>query len=434
MKKQYRIMAFLLLAVALAAALSWGTIQTIRQRAYRMQVQTMLERSYYELGELLQEVETELGKLLVSDGARQDVLLLSHLYRQADHAGHELAVLPAGQENREEAMAFVHRLAEYSGALLRRAAQGEDLIPQDEEQIQGLLERCTALKEAVRDTDSGQLVRAVMRRDEMEGSGQEYDEFVHPDSPVPVLLYDGPFSQAAHTTPKALGNKSCDEQEALRIAQQYVGTERVLRAWREQDTAGEIPCWGVAVETKDAGVLHLQITRVGGEIRMMAPENSPGEGEYTVEMCQESAEDFLQRNGYGEMQTAYRQVDFGMVTWNFVPVQEEVLLYPDLVKVQVSMQSGQVVGVECNNYLRNHVERTFSQKRLDPGQIEEMIHTMTVERLRLAVIPQYEREILCYEVCGRYEGEQYIVYLDAETGETREILRVLADGEDEKVV
>ena len=48
----------------------------------------------------------------------------------------------------------------------------------------------------------------------------------------------------------------------------------------------------------------------------------------------------------------------GLAVINFVALQDGVLLYPDLVKVQVRMDTGEIVGMEANNYLMNHTVRT----------------------------------------------------------------------------
>lgn len=71
------------------------------------------------------------------------------------------------------------------------------------------------------------------------------------------------------------GKARVDEQQALEIAQDFIGRERVLSAQIEQGVEGEIPCWGVAVETKDAGAIHVQVTRQGGKVLLMTAEFSP---------------------------------------------------------------------------------------------------------------------------------------------------------------
>ena len=57
-----------------------------------------------------------------------------------------------------------------------------------------------------------------------------------------------------------------DEDAALEIAKAYVGPERIESIAPEQGVEGEIPCYGIAVNTTDAGVLHLQVTKTGGHV------------------------------------------------------------------------------------------------------------------------------------------------------------------------
>ena len=197
---------------------------------------------------------------------------------------------------------------------------------------------------------------------------------------------------------------------------------------------GEIPCYGIAVNTTDAGVIHLQVTKTGGHVLMMVPEFSPGETNHSVDACRASALAFLQSRQYGEVEPAYYQVNFGMVTFNFVPVQDGVRLYPDLIKVQVSLETGQVVGVEANNYLRNHVQRDFSAARMEPEEAVALAPSLEISSTRLALIPHYSQEILCYELRGTADGQEYLVYLNAETGAAEEILQVVVEEEGEAVV
>ena len=351
-------------------------------------------------------------------------------------AGRELASLPGSHQSMEEVLAFVNRLSEFSGALAQKVAKGESISQEDEEQLESLLERCRALNYAVQGLSAQDVASAALSTQpaQPDEEGDPYAEFAKPSTPVPSLIYDGAFSQAARTPPKALGTQSVDEDAALEIAKAYVGPERIESIAPEQGVEGEIPCYGIAVNTTDAGVIHLQVTKTGGHVLMMVPEFSPGETNHSVDTGRASALAFLQSRQYGEVEPAYYQVNFGMVTFNFVPVQDGVRLYPDLIKVQVSLETGQVVGVEANNYLRNHVQRDFSAARMEPEEAVALAPSLEISSTRLALIPHYSQEILCYELRGTAEGQEYLVYLNAETGAAEEILQVVVEEEGEAVV
>ena len=146
MDKRRTAAALIALSVVLAGALAWGVTENIRRRAYRTRLKSMYERSFFELVGGMDDLEVKLGKLNVSDGAKEDVVLLSELYRQADSAGRELSALPGSQQSMEEVIAFVNRLSEFSGMLTRKVADGGQIEAQDEQQLSNLLDRCRELR------------------------------------------------------------------------------------------------------------------------------------------------------------------------------------------------------------------------------------------------------------------------------------------------
>ena len=88
------------------------------------------------------------------------------------------------------------------------------------------------------------------------------------------------------------------------------------------------------------------------------------EARYTAEELLDTARAFLIEKGFGPMEMSYYSRFDGILTVNYAAVQDGVTLYPDLVKVQVSMRDGTVIGLEAGNYLRNHVERALEAPAL----------------------------------------------------------------------
>ena len=162
MDKRWKNAVIAVLAVVLTGAVVWGVVENVRHRRYRMQLQAMYERSFFQLVGEMDDLEVKLGKLTVSDGAKQDVILLSEVYRQADGAGRELASLPGSHQSMEEVLAFVNRLSEFSGALAQKVAKGESISQEDEDQLESLLERCRALNYAVQGLSAQDVASAAL--------------------------------------------------------------------------------------------------------------------------------------------------------------------------------------------------------------------------------------------------------------------------------
>ena len=129
------------------------------------------------------------------------------------------------------------------------------------------------------------------------------------------------------------------------------------------------------------------------------------------------------------MDLTFWQIYGGMATLSYAAVQDGVVLYPDLIKVQVSMQDGRVIGVECSNYLKNHRERDLPEVQISRDEALARVNpNLQTQFIRLALIPLDAQEYLTYEIAAQDgNGNQYLIYTDAITGQERQIFQLLMD-------
>lgn len=250
----------------------------------------------------------------------------------------------------------------------------------------------------------------------------------------PTLIYDGPFSDGKLTaSPKGLTGERVTREQARTIAARVAGTttDQVQDGW---DSGGAFEAFGFITKTKQ-GNLHVQITGQGGRLLWMMPERAEFDVRKDREGCLSVAKIWLSDSGFGEMQPCFVQEYDGMLVVNFAAVQDGVLLYPDQVKVQVSMESGTVVGAECTQYLTYHEERTALIPVIGEQEAREMVsEKLEILSQRLCVIPDNESERLCWGFEGTYENAKYWVFIDAKSGETADILRVIDTAQGEAAV
>ena len=63
---------------------------------------------------------------------------------------------------------------------------------------------------------------------------------------------------------------------------------------------------------------------------------------------------------------------------------------------------------------------------LTEAQAQKQIKTdFAIDSVRLALIPKGEKEVVCYEFKGKYEGSDFIVYINGETGQEEQILQII---------
>lgn len=437
MKGKHHIIIYSFLGLALIVAIFLVISYGMQANASAQALESTYSQRVLETQEYLESISLKLEKIPVSTDRRALCDLLTNISRQADSVVTGLSALPLSHVAMSDTMKFCNQLSEYTLGLALTMAGGADLTSADLEQLAAMKNQCSLLL--------GQFVTArnTMLEESLRLSSSEntfYQEAAVSTRPLeqvsdkdhgmdyPTMIYDGAFSDARHFgTPKALGEGTIDAAQAVEIATRYVGASRVKESSPGAATEGNLPAYGVTLLLNDGVQLFAEVTKQGGKLLWMVPEHANFEPTLTLEECTTAASQFLREHGYGTMEANHYQVYDGLAVINFVAMQDDVLLYPDLVKLQLRMDTGEVVGLESNNYLMNHTQR----EGLSPVFSKQQALSRISSRLqvegdaRLCLIPFRGEEKLCYEVTGTYEDNQYLVYIDALTGEELQVLMVL---------
>ena len=144
----------------------------------------------------------------------------------------------------------------------------------------------------------------------------------------------------------------------------------------------------------------------------------------TYEQANEKGIEFLNQKGFNNMKQTYYLKNEGVITINYAYQQDGVLMYPDLIKLKVALDNGQILGIETTGYLNNHTQRDVSKVKITKEQAKEKLNkNLNIQSETLAIIPtEWKTEKLCYEFKGKVEETEYLVYINAENGEEEQIL------------
>ena len=424
-----------LLTMAAVGLGAWGISQYRAAGALRRHVISGQQRAMYEVVSKLSDIEMRLGKLLVSAGAAQGEKLLGDLQRQAEDVQTNLSQLPLSHHAVSGTIKFVNQLSDYAGVLSQSVTQGRPLSDQDLRQVEAMMNNCALLNQQIREIE-GEIASGKALGEAEMLFWQDPQENAPPMElaagssngiEYPTLMYDGPFSDGKHQGPPLAlaGREEITMARAMELAANFVGRERVHRVGEGVNTEGAIPTYGVSLLTDD-GTLNVQVSRQGGQVLWMIPEAAGFGSGLDVGECAIRAYEFLSSRGFGHMEPNYWQTYDGLTIINFAASEDGVLLYPDLIKVQVRMDTGAVVGWEANNYLMNHRARTLTRPVFSKEQAFQLVsERLTVDRTRLCVIPTEQGEKLCYEFGGTWADRYYLVYVDAIQGVEVNILQII---------
>ena len=124
------------------------------------------------------------------------------------------------------------------------------------------------------------------------------------------------------------------------------------------------------------------------------------------------------------MKETYYLKQEGIVTINYASTQNDIVMYPDLIKVKIALDNGEILGIETTGYLNNHTQRDLSKVKITKEEAKKSLNKeLQIEREGLAIIPtEWQSEILCYEFKGKVEDREFLVYINAENGREEDIL------------
>ena len=220
-------------------------------------------------------------------------------------------------------------------------------------------------------------------------------------------------------------------KKAKNIAMDFVGRDQI----KEISSNGlaenaDIPTYDFNVKLNnqdDSNELTISITKKGGHILFSNFNRDVEVENIDDETANKIGLDFLNSKGYTNMKRTYYLKEEGVMTINYAYVQNDVTMYPDLIKLKVALDNGDILGIETQGYLNSHTERNIPEVKVSKEDAKKTLNkNLEIKSEGLAIIPtEYKTEILCWEFKGTVDDTDFLVYINAETGKEEDILTIV---------
>ena len=427
------IICVLLIVVAILVAILYQ-----KQREYRQASENSYNMAFSELVDYVQNVETYLAKSLISSTPEHGAETLTHLWREANLAQTYLSRLPIESQELENTEKFLNQVSDYSYSLSRKNIYNESLSDEDLNNLKELhgysVDLENTLNQLSEDLNSGRFEWGELTKKGTVAFAQQVDniskesfsnleENFHEYS---GLIYDGAFSEhLTSSEPKGLTGDDIDENKAQEVAKEFVGQDKV----KEINSLGfaenaTIPVYDFSITTNDDETVNISISKKGGHVVNMNSNRDINTEVITQEEANNKALEFLNSRGFPNMEETYYLKQDGIVTINYAYKQDDVIMYPDLIKVKVALDNGEILGVETTGYLNNYTERNLDNIKITEEEARKDLNPdLEITSSGLAVIPtEWKTELLCYEFKGKVEDKEFLVYINAENGREEDIL------------
>ena len=397
--------------------------------------ENIYNQSIYELAYYMDNVKNYLAKSTISTTASLGAENLTNLWREANLAQTYLSMLPIETQELEKTEKFLNQISEYSFSLSRKNFKGEKLSDEDLKNLETLHKYCTEINEAINqissELNSGTIKWSDLTENKNTGFAQqvssEFDvattieENLHQYS---GLIYDGAYSEhLVKLEKKGLTGDDISEQEAQNKVKEYVENVKEINSLGFSENAA-VPSYTFNVKNQNDESITISISKKGGHIVYLNSDRQVKDENLTQDQANEKGKQYLNSKGFQNMKQTYFLKNEGVMTINYAYEQNGVIMYPDLIKVKIALDDGQILGIETTGYLNNHTQRDISKIKITKEQAKEKLNkNLNIQSEIFAVIPtEWKTEVLCYEFKGKIEETEYLVYINAENGDEQEIL------------
>ena len=410
-----------------------------KQKEYRQASENSYNMAFYELVDYVQNVETYLAKSLISSTPEHGAETLTNLWREANLAQSYLSRLPIESQELSSTEKFLNQVSDYSYSLSRKNIYNEALTEEDLNNLKELhtysVDLENTLNQLSEDLNNGRFSWGELTEKGTVAFAQQVDNISKESfsnleenfHEYAGLIYDGAFSE--HLTsnePKGLTGEDIDENKAREKVEEFIGKENI----KEINSLGfsenaTIPVYDFSITNNNEETINISISKKGGHVVNMNSNRDITTEIISQEEAGNKAKEFLDNKGFTNMKETYYLKQEGIVTINYAYMQDNIIMYPDLIKVKVALDNGEVLGIETTGYLNNHVEnRDISNTKITEEEAKKDLNTnLEIISSGLAVIPtEWETEILCYEFKGKVEDKEFLVYINAENGREEDIL------------
>lgn len=427
--------------LALIVTASWGYDQQRVRVLLTNQLEGERQRAFYGLLENVERLELSLSKALAATSPPQVLIHLADTWRYADAAVINLAGIPMAHTTSLRTGTYLNQAGDYARSMVRIVSDGRVLTQAEIEQIEDLHSQVVDLNRALHELESS-LVDAGHRWSALQAMRPVSYDAIDADDGVrglksieehlqqyPTLIYDGPFSDHVFDIrPKGLVGPEISEEEAAERVMDIMQTLGDGRSSAEKvsEAKGPIPAY-TFTSTVDGRQYWLDVSRKGGHLVWLNTDASGSAQNIDLEAAREIALEFLHDLGHDDLTPVFTHQEGHRAVTNFVHEQDGVLVYPDQVKVLVCLDEGAILGVDASSYLIAHEERQLPEPRLTQEEaLRRLSPELTPGEAVLALIPRdCLEEVLCWEIRARTGDVEFMVYINALTGEEEQIFQLI---------
>ncbi len=406
---------------ALVCGVSVAAImESNRASENELRLENSLKASLQDAVADMRTVEADISKLLITSDKEIIRQYLSIIALKSSSCAQSLGRLPIVSTGVQSTLKFAQQVSSYCTTAINTLASSNELPENFDQQIFSFFSVCSSvnveLGQVEYDVLNGTLRLGTLSQ-EVQGDTKGLFGSVDQDLvEYPSVIFDGPFSDGqASTTPKEERSEvSLDEARNFVKALGYT-------VQNESEVNGIIPLYEF-----NCGESTLQVTKKGGLLLMLLSSRTPSEPTITEDAALKNAQAFVEKLGIKNAKTVWQEFYGNYIVFNFAPVLDGVTIYPDLFKVKVALDNGEIAAFEGKSYIMENHARTIEDIFVLKEEAANVLkQDFLIKSERKCIISVNNEEHLCWEFFGSYNDLSFAVYISAIDGKEKASFRII---------
>ena len=420
MRKLFYVVLSIGLLVVLMAVSAVLILRTNDLSEMKLKYENSLKASLQEVFDDMRTLENDLSKLMITVNDKTATQMLAKVQMKSAACGQALSKLPIVATGVQNTLKFTNQLSSYCNTVLNSYSQ-ETKFPQNfDKQITEFFSTCKNVNVELSKLENDVLNKKISLLTVNDGQTESEGLFGSIDNDFleyPSVIFDGPFSDGQErTTPKTKR-----DTVSVEMAAEYV-KKLGFNVEYKGEINGVVPAY--LFENEQTSV---QVTKEGGLLLMVISEKQIEESILNEEEAEKKALEFAQKLNFGEVKNVWQEYYSNYAIFNFAPVVDGVVIYPDIFKVKIALDNGEAVGFEGKSYIMNNQNRNIEEVKISEDNAKKQLKDgFNVETSRLCIISVNEKEELCYEFFGNYNEMDFSVYISATDGNEKTSFRILS--------
>ena len=436
------------LAAVMLISLGWGFNEHRLAGDYRLVTENNNHRALSDFASHLDQMETDMTKGEVASNPTQKILYLSQVSSKSEAALKDFAQIPADQVGVSYVGEFLTQSGDFARTLTQKIAGGGTISDEEEKTLRDMHERLVPVNQKVQDimtrintenlvwTDPAPSIRQRLgfggtKIAEAAADGSEapsksvrsgLDQLDASLQKLPPFSYVGEYATRVVAKPLGLPLGEVTRDQAQGVARDFLSKVGYRNSAPEFVGESQGSLRGYMWKYKEA---DLEVSRQGGVVTFYRDQRPIEPRVLSLEEATSKAKEILESLGWQLVLTSSE--DYGSyIQFDAVVEKDGVRIYSDKVRLIIALDNGQLVGLDPAPYYAFHHSRTFPTKLTLDQAVGKLRSNFQVLESRLAVIAKSgNQEVYSYEFRGRYQGEEYLLYLNASTGAEEKIQRII---------